>query len=183
MDRLALNAMLERLLDSDGRDEEARQALATFTQGMKRSSPWRFYSHISTPGDRISGQTDIGTTLEVEDERPIDREMSLGVCEERVGHYKLLRQGGELEITHFWKADPGTASETEMAQSWRLCLNGSNEPVWFGEKALKHLFTLPLIGRFVQVVVSRELFLKRWGKHGPEIRRGALAIQVEITTI
>lgn len=181
MDRLALNAMLERLLDSDGHDEEARHVLAAFATDMERSSPWRFYSHISTPGDRITGQTNLGT-LEVESDRPMEREMSLGAREERIGHYKLIRQGGELEITHFWKSDAATASEEEMAPAWRLSLDGDGKPFWFGEKALKHLFTLPLFGRFVQIVVNRELFVRRWGPDGPGIRRGALSIQMEITT-
>ena len=180
MDRLALNAMVERLLESNGQDAEAREALAAFTTEMKRSSPWRFYSHISTPGDKISGQTNLGT-VEVENDKPVERQISLGAREERIGYYKLIRQGRELEITHFWKSDVATHSETEMAQSWRLYLDKKNNPVWFGEKAVKHLFTLPIAGRYVRIIVNRELYVKRWGTEGPDIRPGALAIQVEVT--
>jgi hypothetical protein len=180
MDRFALNTMLERLLDSEGHDPEARDALAAFATQLKCSSRWRFYSFLSTPGNKISGQTDLGT-IEVENDRPVERRMSLGAHEERIGHYKLLRQGSELEITHFWKSESGSVSETELAQAWRLCMDKADRPIWFGEKAVKHLFTLPLGGRFARLIVNRELFLKLWSTEGPEIRPGGWAIQVEVS--
>ena len=180
MDRFSLNAMLERLLESDGEDAEAREALAKFTAGMKGSCRWRFHSHVQSPGDKIGGQTNLGT-VEIEDDRPVDRKLTLGVREVRIGQFKLTRHRRELEIKHFWKADEETFSETELAEAWRLCMDKQWRPIWFGTRAIKHLFTIPVAGPYVRLTVTQELFLKRWAIKGPDVERGALGIQLYIT--
>src|SRR5688572_23885608 len=110
MDRFALNAMIERLLESDGYDDEAREAVASFSSGMRRSSRYRFYSHISKPGDKVSGQTNLGT-VEVENDKRVEKEISLGAREERIGQYKLYRHRRTLDIVHFWKSEITSASD------------------------------------------------------------------------
>lgn len=172
--------MIERLLESDGADAESRLAVARFAAGMRGSWTWRFHSLISKPGNKITGQTNLGT-VQVEDEHGETRETSVGEREVRIGQYKLVRLGREVEITHFWKSDLGTFSETEQPEAWRLCMNRQGEPIWFGARAIRHLFTLPVAGRYVTLVVTQELFVKRWATEGPEVRTGALGIQLYVS--
>ena len=101
---------------------------------------------IIRPGSTVSGQTPEHGTVKVEDEKTERREFEKGVIQERVGFYKLTRQKNLLVISHFWKSDLGTQSETELAPEWALALDRAGSPDWFGERAVKPVFRLPLGG-------------------------------------
>jgi hypothetical protein len=88
------------------------------------------------------------------------------VREGRVGYYKLSRhkKGKEfwIEISHFWKSDLGTQSETEPAQRWILATDRAGAPIWFGEVGARHIGTLRLT-RALVVQLSRDMCEERWG--------------------
>ena len=179
VDRLELNALIERLIDSGGHDEEARMALAAFGGGLKPGSPVQMLGSIIKPGSTVSGQTPEHGTVKVEDDKPERRDFEKGVIQERVGFYKLTRQKNLLVISHFWKADLGTQSETELAPEWALALDRSGNPDWFGERAVKPVFRIPL-GRLV-IDVTRNVYVESWGAGPGRHHNGALMVAVSLS--
>lgn len=180
MDRIELNGHIERLIDSNGHDAGARDAILSFALGMKGSSPFQFRGIYQKPGGKVSGQTPQHGQVEVEDERPETKEFSSGAVLERVGYYKIWRQKDWIQISHFWKAELETASEVEMARQWVLALDKRNQPAWFGERGIKHLYTLRLT-RLLSINFSREMFEERWGPSPSKQHKGALVLAVTIT--
>lgn len=179
MDRIELNGCIEKLIDSKGHDAEARRAIVEFALGMKGSSPFQMQGIIQRPGGSISGQTPQHGQVQVEDERPETKEFSAGSVQERVGYYKVWRQKEWIHISHFWKANETTTSEVEDAQQWVLVLNKENQPEWFGERGMKHLYTLRMT-KVLTIEFSREMFEERWGPSVMKQHKGALAIAVSI---
>ena len=180
MDRIELNGQIERLIDSDGHDEEARRAIVDFGLSIQGSSSFQFKGLYQKPGGTVSGQTPQHGQVEVKDEHPETREFSSGSVLERVGYYKIWRQREWIHIAHFWKSEIETSSETEMARQWVLALDHSNQPEWFGERGVKHLFTLRLT-KILRIEFSREMFEERWGPTVKRQHKGAIAIAVTIS--
>ena len=179
VDRLELNAQIERLIDSRGHDEEARAALAAFGAGLKPGSPVQMLGAIIKPGSTVSGQTPEHGTVKVEDEKPERKEFEKGVIQERVGFYKLTRQKNLLVISHFWKADVGTQSETELAPEWALALDRWGSPEWFGERAVKPLLRIPLGS--LAIDVTRNVYVESWGTGPGRHHNGALMVAVSLS--
>jgi hypothetical protein len=179
VDRLELNAYIERLIDSRGHDEEARGVLAEFAANLDPGSPVQMLGAIVKPGSSVSGQTPEHGTVKVEDEKEERREFEKGVVQERVGLYKLMRQKNLLVISHFWKADLGTQSETEPAPEWALALDRAGWPMWFGERAVKRLFRVP-IGPLV-IDVTRNVYVESWGGWPGRQHNGALMVAVSFS--
>jgi hypothetical protein len=179
VDRLELNAQIERLIESRGHDEEARAALAAFGARLKPGSPVQMLGAIVKPGSTVSGQTPEHGTVKVEDEKAERKEFERGVIQERVGFYKLTRQKNLLVIAHFWKSDLGTQSETELAPEWALALDRAGHPDWFGERAVKPVFRLPL-GPLV-VEVTRNVYVESWGLWPGKHHNGALMVAVSLS--
>jgi hypothetical protein len=179
MDRLELNAHIERLIESKGADAEAREVLAEFGWAMKEGSPIQMLGTIVRPGDTVSGQTPEHGSVQVEDGREQRKEFERGVVEERVGYYKLSRQKDWLVISHFWKAGPGTESETELAPEWALALDKAGRPEWFGERGRKPVFRIPLGRRFL-FDVSRNVYLESWGPQPGRQHKGALLVAITL---
>lgn len=102
-DKLILNRHIERLIEADGHDNEARTAVAAYAAELV-SSPLQIESMLRRPGGKIGGQTEHGL-VEIEDQTERTTEFACGVREERVGYYKLSRhkKGKEfwIEISHF----------------------------------------------------------------------------------
>jgi len=179
MDRFELNGFIERLIDSNGHDAEARNAVLEFALGIQGSSPIQLRGIVQKPGGSFTGQTPEHGAVKVDDGKPETKEFSHGSVLERVGYYKVWRQKDWVHISHFWKAEAETMSEAEQSQQWVLALSKSNEPEWFGERGIKHLYTLRLT-KLLTIIFSREMFEERWGPSLKKQHKGALAIAVSI---
>lgn len=179
MDRLELNACIERLIDSNGHDAEARQAVLAFARDMKGSSNLQIRGVVQSPGDGVSGQTPEHGQVQVDDDRPQTREFSAGSVLERVGYYKIWRHKDWIHIAHFWKSDTATMSEVEMAKQWVLAVGKHGEAVWFGERGVEHLYSLRLT-RLLRIQFSREMFEERWGPDVDSRHKGALVVAVTV---
>jgi hypothetical protein len=179
MDRIELNGYIERLIDSNGQDAEARKAVVDFALGMQGSSPIQLRGILQKPGGSFTGQTPEHGNIKVDDDKTETKEFSHGSVLERVGYYKIWRQKDWIHISHFWKSEAETMSETEQSQQWVLALNKANEPEWFGERGIKHLYTLRLT-KLLTIDFSREMFEERWGPSLKKQHKGALAIAVSI---
>lgn len=180
MDRIELNTFIERLIDSNGGDAEARAAVLEFALAMKGSSNLQIRGVVQTPGSGFSGQTPQHGQVKVDDDRPETKEFSSGSVQERIGYYKIWRQKDWIHISHFWKSDVDTMSETEVSRQWVLALNKQNQAEWFGERGIKHLYTLRLT-KLLQIELSREMFEERWGPSVSAQHKGALVVAVSIT--
>lgn len=99
-----------------------------------------------------SDATPENSTVKVELDSEHRREWSFGLNSKQVGRCKLSRKTTKslfrevkekrILITHFWKADAGTESDTEEAEAWCLSCNSKTEPVWFGQIGSLELFPL-----------------------------------------
>src|SRR5690349_9421007 len=108
-------------------------------------------------------------TVKIELDSEHKREWSFGLNSKRVGYYKLSRKTTKplfrkvkeerILITHFWKADILTESDTEEEEAWCISCNSKMEPVWFGQVGSLELFHL---GPFSTIV--REV-RETWGPH------------------
>lgn len=182
MDRITLNGYIERLIDSDGHDAEARAAVLAFALEMKESSPVQMNALIEKPGSSFTGQTPEHGNVKVDDDKKETKEYSAGSVLERVGYYKIWRQKEWVHISHFWKAEVTTESETEQTQQWVLAYHKTTlEAEWFGERGIKHLYTLKLT-RMLNIDFNREMFEERWGPSLKRQHRGALQIAVAVST-
>lgn len=181
MDRLELNSHIERLIESRGADAQARTALEEFARTLKQASPVALEGSISRPGGNVSGQTPEHGSVQIEDERQQTTEFSKGVVRERVGYYKLTRQTKDLLlITHFWKADTGTESETELAPEWAMGLDKNGNAVWVGERARKPVFRLPFT-RHLVIDVSRDVYVETWGPKLDTHHKGGYYVAVIVS--
>jgi hypothetical protein len=181
VDRLELNAHIERLIESRGGDAQARAALEEFACTLKRASPVALEGMISRPGGTVSGQTPEHGSVQVDDDRARTTEFSKGVVRERVGYYKLTRQTKDLLIiSHFWKADEGTQSETELAPEWAMGLDADGKAAWFGERARKPVFRLPFT-RHLVIDVSRDVYVETWGPALESQHKGGYFVAVIVS--
>ena len=179
MDRIELNGHIERLIESNGHDAEARAAIVEFALGMKASASFQFRGLYQKPGGTVSGQTPQHGSVEIKDDHPETKEFTTGSVQERVGYYKIWRQKNWIHISHFWKADVETQSEVEDAQQWVLALDANDAPEWFGERGLKHLYTLTMT-RVLRINFSQEMFEERWGETVNRRHKGGLVVAVSV---
>jgi hypothetical protein len=68
----------------------------------------------------------------------------------------------------------------EMAKQWVLALDKRDQAIWFGERGIKHLYTLRLT-RLLNISFSREMIEERWGPSPKKHHKGALVLAVTIT--
>lgn len=165
MDKLELNSLIERLIDSKGHDREAREAVAEFGRSIRSPKPIQIEGRYQKPGGTVSGQTEHGL-VSMEDDRQQVKEFARGVAQERVGYYKVSRQDlkrkwDRILIDHFWKSDVPTQSETEIAQQWAIELDNDDQPLWFGERGIQHVRTFRCTSR-LSLEVNREVFQESW---------------------
>lgn len=180
MDRILLNGYIERLIDSQGHDEEARDAIAGFAREIRGSSPIQLRGIMQKPGGSFSGQTPEHGSVKVEDDKPETKEFSRGIVQERAGYHKIWRQDRWIHISHFWKSEVETYSEAEMAQQWVLALDRQGRPEWFGERGIRHLFTFRLT-RLLAIDFSREVYEERWGTSIDKQHKGTLVVAVSVS--
>ncbi len=147
MTPLELNAHLLRLIESDGHDEEARHAVVEAAARMQPDSPVKYWKKTTTTsrGGQLTGHADIGhdVMVNLKNGETETKEISWGDKSLRIGHFKLScqksrrkRDAGQLRsltIRHFWKADPGTRSETETPEEWLLQFDAAGQPEYFAK--------------------------------------------------
>lgn len=178
-EKLALNAWIERLIDSKGHDAEARSKVADFGRAIQQAKALSFKAGITKSGGNVLGETPQQGSVLVNDDRKETKEYSAGEVVERVGYYKLWRLRRWICVSHFWKSDVGTESETELAQEWALALDRHGLPEWFGERARYRMFSFR-ITRALAVIVSRNVFIESWGAQEGRRHHGGFHIAIEV---
>ena len=151
-------------------------AIVEFAKTLRNANRFQLEASASLPGNTVTGQTPEHGSIQVEDDRPRTKEFSAGVSRARVGYYKIWRQKRWIFISHFWKSDTGTESDTELGQQWVLAVDKKQEPVWFAERGRRHLGTLNL--GFFSIEIGRDFYPETWGQsHGKE-HKGAYAVVI-----
>lgn len=180
--RFALNAQIERLIDSRGHDENARDEVAAFGRTLSRSSRFEMEMRVEESGGSVSAQTPQHGTVRIEDARQKSREIHYGEHKERIGYYKLWRETQQnwICISHYWKSDAGTQSETELPRQWALALDNSGSPAWFAERAMRALWTLRLTKALV-LTINREIYTEEWGSEEGKEHNGGIHIALVVS--
>lgn len=181
-DKLVLNSYIERLIDSRGHDAEARGVVAEFGRTLIRGSRFGLKARLPRSGDSVRGFTAEHGTVQIEDSRNESKEITIGDRTERVGYYKVCRAPHKswISISHFWKADEGTESETELAQEWALAVDAKGLPVWFAERAMRTVWTLRLTSAF-ELNIEREIYPEMWGPHEGSEHLGGFHVGIVLT--
>jgi hypothetical protein len=182
--KLELNVIIERLIASLGADEEARLAVARFAERIRSETGVSANVSAETRGGSFTGFTAENGAVKVEDDSKQMKEWSIGDKSQRVGYFKISRKTYKralfwvseerIVITHFWKADIETESETEDPEAWCLSCNSKMEPVWFGQYASVELFTSKSFS-----VVLREI-RETWGKHIGAVHPDNVSVKLRV---
>jgi hypothetical protein len=141
--RLELNALIERLIESAGEDQEARSAIVAVAVSLRPMKRMGLRATVDHRSDRTSGATPEHGNVEIATDQTEQKSVQFGqgTCE-RIGFYKLSRIAAKrfflfqkeerILIHHYWKADRGTESDFEKPEAWCLGCTSTMEPVWFG---------------------------------------------------
>jgi len=166
--KLELNAAIENLIESSGSDAVAREILASYATSIKSNSSAAMDISAQSSGGSLSGATPESGTVKIELDSKHEKEWKFGENSMRVGYYKISRKATRhlfrgvkeerIVVSHFWKADVATASETEEPESWCLSCDSKMQPQWFGKIASVELFHLGPLS-----VVLREV-RETWGR-------------------
>jgi hypothetical protein len=181
--KFELNAVIERLINSNGSDNQARDELSSFASSLLPEGDLRMDVSVDHPGGNFSGHTPQHGNVTVSDNSEQKTEWSFGETMVRVGYFKVSRsickkafKPGAIEqrivITHFWKSDPTTESESESPEAWCLSCNAKMEPVWFGQFASRQLLHFGYLSLY-----KREIH-ETWGNHPGSIHSHGLHIGV-----
>jgi hypothetical protein len=153
--RLEWNAIIEQLIESSGKDAQARLAIASLGARLRPMKGIRMDASITHNADHISGATPEHGNIEIDPGGTEEKSIRIGYgTEERIGYYKIARSRRKrlfffpyedlILIRHHWKSDLTTMSETEPPKAWGLCCNTKMVPVWFGEV----VYTRSQFGKF-----------------------------------
>jgi hypothetical protein len=176
-DKFAINAVIDRLIESQGHDAEARSALYAFAKEQLPPTPrMSLGMETKTPGDGFTGHTSHGD-VQITDEKEQVKTYELGVRRERIGSYRISRQSPlrgrwKIIIEHFWKAELGTNSEVEEPPTWCVECDDSG-PLWVGEQGSRTVWTIGLH-------VQRRDYLERWGPHPGKLHLAGWSVGAEV---
>lgn len=179
--KLEQNAAIVRLIESSGADAEARELVVGLAGSIPSDKRASVDISAKSTGGSFSAMTPESGTVKIDDGSKHTREWEFGSYSERVGYYKISRKvtktwfGGikdqRIVVTHYWKADSGTGSDTEEPEAWCLACTRNMEPIWFGRFSTIELLH---IGGFAVVLrVIHETWGSRVGAahpHSVEIR-------------
>jgi hypothetical protein len=176
--RIQLNAAIQRLIESKGFSDEARQTVYEFGVSLAAVSRVSGSVKMETPGDSVTGYTQEQGSVQIHEDKEQVRKVEFGAERARIGAYKIWREKTKrgkfrFTIAHFWKLDQGTESMDEMPEAW--CLEcDQNGPVWFGERATRTIF------QHFGLCLKRHLFVESWGGNAGKHHRAGLAIYLSL---
>ncbi|HXK38385.1 MAG TPA: hypothetical protein VJ579_04950 [Candidatus Paceibacterota bacterium] len=181
VDKLMLNAALERLIAGEDSDCSAMRTIIAYGDTLDKEKFFALESSVTTKsgGDAISGHTAEQGNVSIEDkEAETHKEHSYGIKKDRVGHYKIWKSGeGLLKFHHFWKSDLTTQIEAEdRPEVYHLGYDPKTfEPEHFGYEHESTIFIFWLLLWFRIKVASLELL---FGKEKAKYR----SLRIHIST-
>ncbi len=168
--RMELLASVSKLIESEGKDEEARNTVAKFAcENMKIQGTSAELTTPKLPGTGFSGRTTTGHDVRVgDDDGEKNKTFFFGKDHTlRIGQYILSYYGHSIDIAHFWKHSEGTQSETERPPQWRLGLDADKNPLWFGIRGdlPSHSRGIPFV---VKYTTTLSIYKEQWPVPGRE---------------
>lgn len=168
--RMAVNAAIEKLIARADDDGEAARVVVAYGSRLKKSGPVsiEYASITKSSGDEVSGYSPGHGDISIKDnEREERKEWAFGVHKDRVGHFRLWKEKeGLLQFHHFWKSDTTTQSvDGEAPEEYHLGYDPfSLEPKYLGvcRKRIVATFWFGL-----SVKISREFLEEIYGKVPP----------------
>jgi hypothetical protein len=165
--KFELQAAIERLIESGGNDAGARDILASYATKIKSDGGASLDISTQSRGGGFSGATPESGEVKIDLDSGHKRQWSFGENSDRIGYYKVSRKTTRsllhrvkeerIIVSHFWKADLSTESDTEEPEAWCLSCDANMIPVWFGTVVSVELFRLGQLS-----VVLREIH-ETWG--------------------
>ena len=129
--KFELNAAIERLIESRGRDAGARDILASYATKIKSDGGASLDISTRSHGGGFFGATPESGEVKIDLDSEHKRQWSFGENADRVGYYKVSRKTTRslfrrvkeerIIVSHFWKAALSTGSDTEEPEAWCLC--------------------------------------------------------------
>jgi hypothetical protein len=160
VDRLELNNHVQCLIDSEGHDQESRDAIASIRNEIPNAAVVGGQFNATDANGKLTGLTTSGSNMSLN--TTTTTSASFGDRALRAGYYKLFRDRCDIVIEHFWKSELGSHSEDELFEAWRLGLTKDGKPSWFGKRGRSDLFNLRILPR-AALRVSRNYFVESWG--------------------
>ena len=154
--RMAVNAAIEQLVARSDESGEAARTVIAYGHTLKKAGKLKIIlsSNTTTSGDSISGHTAEHGEVSIEEpEHQEHKEWAYGINKDRVGHYRLWKEGdGLLIFHHFWKSTITTQGpDDEDPEEYHLAYDpGSLEPNYLGVERKRVVLAL---GRYF--VISR----------------------------
>ncbi len=112
MDRVIVNAAIEKLITRTDDDGEAAKVVIAYGSNLNGPAHFNFEfsSHTTTDGGEVTGHSPGYGNISIKDkEREKHIEKTIGFTKERIGYYRLWKeQDGVLLFHHFWKSSRST---------------------------------------------------------------------------
>lgn len=112
MDRMVVNAAIEKLITQTDDDGEGAKAVIAYGSRLKEQArvSFEYSSHTTTNGEEITGHSPDHSNLTIQDkEREKHIERTFGFTKERIGYFRLWKaHEGVLCFHHFWKSSFST---------------------------------------------------------------------------
>jgi hypothetical protein len=147
-ERMAVNAAIERLITRVDEDSEAARIIVSYGSKLKKSGSIQMEANSSTKssGSEVSGYSPVQGEITIKDkEHEEQKEWSFGVHKDRVGYFRLWKEGeGLLKFHHFWKSSITTKSiDDDGPEEYHLGYDVvSFDPKYLGVRRKRVVFTL-----------------------------------------
>jgi len=137
MDRMLVNAAIERLINKNASGEDAMVVIKFCENFPVKKGLAIQYTSDSTDQSNVTGATEHGD-IKIESSEKKHTEFDFGIKKERVGYYKVWKEKKNvLAIQYYWKSDTSTESESGPPPEYRLAYNKDLSPRFFAQIVFK----------------------------------------------
>lgn len=148
VDKMLVNSALDRLVAQQDPDGSAAQIVIDYASQLQSSAQLSFERNSTRTKDNgsITGYAAGHGNLSIKDRETEERNISIGVHKDRIGHYKVWKVGeGIILFHHFWKSDLTTKGEDDSVKEYILCYNTNDRsPKSFGVREMVFWFEVNL---------------------------------------
>jgi len=139
--RMDVNAAIERLIMRSEDSEHAARIVIRYGDKLRSSWPFQYSStKTTTRSDAASGYAPgVGNVTVKSEQSEEQTEYVFGVYKDRIGYYRLWKQGeGLLCFHHFWKSGLTTRGQGSDPETYRLGYDPESlEPEFLGVERVR----------------------------------------------
>jgi hypothetical protein len=123
--KLELNAAIEKLINTGGKDEESARLIATLAYSLQDQPRIRRERAERNKPGILTGFTQEAGDVSVES-APTSYNYSANTQKERVGQYKIFRTGLTVIIEGFWMSELNTGLVVNVSKPWHVLILSLN---------------------------------------------------------